>query len=125
MITYTAEGYMSATLATTDPAYLPKNITFPAQAGQSDEEWALIGKHTLFYAGKFSINETFPSDKRSGQVLHGPIEVSSIPSLIGSFMKREYEVDYDEWGKIEFLRLVLRGSASSGYVSALLWKKLA
>jgi len=114
---------MSATLATTDPSYIPQNLTFPAREGQSIEDWALVGKHTLFYAGHFSINETFPSDKRSGQLLHGPIMVASVASLIGGFMKREYEVVYDKRGKIEFFKLTLRGN--NGYVNVLMWKKLA
>lgn len=123
LITYTAEGYMSATLATTDPDYLPKNVSIPAQPGQDDTDWALVGKHTLFYAGNFSVNETFPSDKHSGQILHGPIMVASIPSYVGGVMKREYSVIYDKRGKIEWVKFSVRGSG--GYRSELLWKKLA
>lgn len=98
---------MPATLATTDPSSLPKNITFPLQAGQIIEDWALVRQPTLLFAGQFSINETFPSDKRSGQILHGPLMVASIPLYTGAFLRREYSVIFDKQGKIGVSEVVV------------------
>lgn len=122
LITYTPEGFMAATLATNDPDLLPKNVTSPPQAGQTDEDWALVGRHTLSYAGHWSINETFPSDKNSGQILHGPLTVANIPTWIGMTQRRTYNVIYNR-GKIAFLKFILTGN--NGIRIEILWEKLA
>lgn len=122
LITYTADGYMAATLATSDPDLLPKNVTSPPQTGQTDQDWALVGRHTLSYAGHWSINETFPSDKNSGQILHGPLTVANIPSWIGVIQRRNYVIIYNS-GKIDFLKFILVGN--NGLRIEILWRKLA
>lgn len=55
LLTYTPTGWMSATNAATEKNLRPEHLTFPYLDGQSDADWALIGKHTLAYAGPFSI----------------------------------------------------------------------
>ncbi|KEZ42214.1 hypothetical protein SAPIO_CDS6063 [Scedosporium apiospermum] len=90
IMTYTQSGYMSTTVASADSGLLPPdlNLTYPSQEGQSDADWAKAGKHTLSYAGPWSVQEAVPgvpATEESGQILHGPLTVAHIPALIAIF----------------------------------------
>jgi hypothetical protein len=52
ILTYSRTGYMSATITATEPAFRP-NLTFPFQPTDADADWALVGKHSIGYAGPF------------------------------------------------------------------------
>lgn len=109
---------MAASMATSDPNCLPQNASLPLTAEQS----ALIGTHTLFYAGRVSINESFPSDEHSGQILHGPMTVSSYPFWIGTIQTRDYTAHYHKGKLVSLTFVMLR---ANGLRIELLWKKLA
>lgn len=108
---------MAASIATTDPNCLPAITSTPLNA----DGYALIGAHTLFYAGHVSINESYPSDEHSGQILHGPLTVAGFPSWIGTTQKRDYTAHYHK-GKLDSLTFVML--RDSGLRIELLWKKL-
>jgi hypothetical protein len=46
-LTYTPEGYMSATITATEPEWRPLDLTFPAQPNQTDAAWAAVGKQQV------------------------------------------------------------------------------
>ena len=46
-LTYTPEGYMSATITATEPEWRPLDLTFPAQPNQTDAAWAAVGKQSV------------------------------------------------------------------------------
>lgn len=116
---YTSSGFMSAILTTTDPSLRPQDLTLPAQANQSDAEWADVGKHTLAYSGPFYFNQTVPHNETSGLVVHGPLITSTLPAFVGSLQRREFEFSD------EFQTLHLTGNLGNGIVDSLFWKKLS
>ncbi|KAF2191186.1 hypothetical protein K469DRAFT_808332 [Zopfia rhizophila CBS 207.26] len=71
VLTYTTTGHVSANLASSNPAYRP-NLPFPAPANDVHlAEWALVGKHTLSYAGPFSIKEKVKEQELAKGVIEG------------------------------------------------------
>ncbi|KAL1860344.1 hypothetical protein Daus18300_009257 [Diaporthe australafricana] len=98
-LTYTNEGYMSATITATEPEWRPLDLTFPAQPNQTDAAWAAVGKHLLCYAGPVSVSDTIPATNVSGQVIHGPLDVATIPAWVGTSQARNYTVFEDEDGQ--------------------------
>jgi len=84
---------MSATtsLSSTDPAVRPLSLGWPPQANDSDADWALVGKGSFSYAGRFIV--TADSRPARGQISHGPMEVASLPSFVGEVEVRNYTVD--------------------------------
>lgn len=48
-LTYTPEGYMSATITATEPEWRPLDLTFPAQPNQTDAAWAAVGKQYVLH----------------------------------------------------------------------------
>ncbi|KAH6849675.1 Lipocalin-like domain-containing protein [Chaetomium sp. MPI-CAGE-AT-0009] len=92
LLTYTRYGYMAANMAATDENLRPVNISWPAKDTDADEDWALVGKHAMSYAGLFSISPSVPATKYSGQLLHGPMIAASVPAMVGSTSKRNYVV---------------------------------
>lgn len=110
---------MSATIAATEPGFRPENLTFPFQASQLDEDWALVGKHTLAYAGPFTFMEG--STNSSGTVVHGPLTVGNVPSWVGSNQSRNYTVFA---GQDEALLLNIFSARTDGTVGELWWQKL-
>ncbi|KAF3002434.1 hypothetical protein E8E13_004160 [Curvularia kusanoi] len=91
LLTYTRSGYMSATITATEPAFRP-NLTFPYQVTDSDADWALVGKHSIGYAGPFRVNEALPASKTEGQIFHGPLTVANVPTWQGQEHRRNYTV---------------------------------
>ncbi|CAI6333183.1 unnamed protein product [Periconia digitata] len=121
LITYTAAGYMSATLAATEPDLRPANLTFPFQASDPDSLWALVGKHSLAYAGPFRVSDAIPANETHGQIFHGPLVVANVPAWVGSSQRRNYSV-IDEGGE-RYLRIESRRDA--GNEGVLWWRKVA
>lgn len=66
---------MSATLTATEPEFRP-NVTFPYLEGQTDEQWAAVGRHSIGYAGPLRLNTLLPATVITGQVFHGPLTVA-------------------------------------------------
>lgn len=115
---------MSATCASTDPDLLPLdlNVTYPIQEGQSDEDWARAGRHTLSYAGPWSFGEAVPgvpATEVEGQIIHGPLTAANIPSWIGVEKTRNYTILNSDEGT--FLRFLVQ---KDGAESQLWWKRL-
>ena len=125
LLIYTESGYMSATCTSTDTDLLPPdlNITYPMLEGQSDEDWARAGRHTLSYAGPWSLGEVLPgvpATKQSGQIIHGPLTAANIPSWIGQEKIRNYTVFDSEEGLL--LRFLVQGEG--GAENQLWWRRL-
>ncbi|KAI0884298.1 uncharacterized protein GGS22DRAFT_194840 [Annulohypoxylon maeteangense] len=101
MITY-QPTWMSATFMSSRAEDRPPdlNIDTPALPGP-DAEWALIGKHTMAYAGPWHVSET-TEDKEVGQVTHGPTWVAWLPAWVGKRLVKNY-VLYDEGTTLRFL----------------------
>lgn len=66
-----------------------------------DDEWALIGKHTMAYAGPWHVSQT-TEDKEVGQLTHGPTWVAWLPSWVGRTLVKDYKL-YDEGATLRFL----------------------
>lgn len=99
-IIYTANGFMSATITSTDPEDRPANLTFPYQDGQSDADWAAVGRHSIGYSGPFSVNPAVPSNNVTGGVLHGPLTVANVPSMVENTQARNYTLIEDDEGVV-------------------------
>ncbi|KAJ4419495.1 hypothetical protein N0V82_004940 [Gnomoniopsis sp. IMI 355080] len=116
---YTADGFVSATITSTDAADRPANLTFPFQAGQSDADWAAVGRHSIGYSGPFSVNPDVPSNLTVGGVLHGPLTVANVPSMVGNVQPRNYTLIEDSEGVL--LRIDSR--RAGGNTGVLFWRK--
>lgn len=155
-LTYTPEGYMSATITATEPEWRPLDLTFPAQPNQTDAAWAAVGKQyvprlrldtslppfprcfpffllepsanvwlrssssLLCYAGPLSVSDTIPANETSGQVIHGPLDVATIPAWVGTSQARNYTVFEDPNGET-LLRIT---SPRPTGTANLWWRKL-
>lgn len=112
---------MSATITATEPEYRPSNLTFPFLESQSDADWALVGKHSIGYAGPWSVNTALPATKTNGQVFHGPLLLANVPSMVNVTHRRNYTVV--ERGEGTFLRI--GSQRDGGFTGELWWKRLA
>lgn len=110
---------MSATITATEPQLRP-NLTFPFQATDSDADWALVGKHSIGYAGPFRVNEALPANKTSGQVLHGPLTVANVPTWVGTEQRRNYTVVRENGETL----LRIGSERGGGYRGVLWWKRI-
>lgn len=110
---------MSATIAATEPQFRPESLTFPFQANQSDEDWALVGKHTLGYAGPFTFING--STNSSGTLIHGPLTVGNVPAWVGSNQTRNYTVFTESE---EVILLNVFSARTDGTIGELWWQKL-
>lgn len=108
---------MSATIAATEPAFRP-NLTFPYQDSDLDSDWALVGKHSIGYAGPFRVNDALPANKTQGQLFHGPLVAANVPTWTGTEQKRNYTVIRE--GRETYLRI---GSERGGGFRGVLWWK--
>lgn len=52
----------------------------------------------LCYAGPLSVSDTIPANTTSGQVIHGPLDVATIPAWVGTSQARNYTVFEDPNG---------------------------
>jgi hypothetical protein len=123
LLIYTESGFMSATITATEPEFRP-NLTFPYQPNDSDADWALVGKHSIGYAGPYSVNDELPATETEGQIFHGPLTVANVPSWEGQRGKRNYTiVDVEEEGeKVKYLRI--GSERGNGYRGILWWKRV-
>jgi hypothetical protein len=120
VLEYTSTGYMSTILTATAPDLRPQGLTIPAEPDQSNTSWAIIGQHTLAYAGPFQFNNAFPGTNAThGQIVHGPLLSSTLPSYVGSFQHRSYFF-YDDGETLN-----LSADLGDGIVADLWWKRLA
>ena len=114
---------MSATLISTTPSHRPLGITYPGNATSDPEhDWALIGLHTLSYAGPFSLSKTQvdspkggPGRRVSWEVVNGPLEVAGVPRWMGISMRRNFTVQKEGGREVLWLGIV------DGRVSVDLW----
>lgn len=116
LLSYSASGYILMNSMATEPAFRPQSLTYPAQDNQTDAEWALVGRHTYSYAGPVTIvREDTPT---TGALIHGPLVVADVPSMVGSNQSRTYALL--EHGAM----LQLSVTSANGGVGHLLWKRL-
>ena len=85
ILIYHPLGYVSVNLWSTDPGAIPA----PADE-YNDAEWALIGHHTLSYAGPLQVWEG--SNETRGTLAHGPLVMSSYPKWVVTDQTRNYTV---------------------------------
>lgn len=114
---------MSATITATEP-HLRPNLTFPFQESDSDADWALVGKHSIGYAGPLRVSDSIPANRTHGQVFHGPLTVANVPTWVGANQRRNYTVvERREDGKTEKY-LKIGSERGGGYTGTLWWKRV-
>lgn len=74
----------------------------------------------LCYAGPLSVSDTIPANTTSGQVIHGPLDVATIPAWVGTSQARNYTVFEDPNGET-LLRIT---SPRPTGTANLWWRKL-
>lgn len=119
-LVYTADGYVSATLHSTDFDHRPANLTFPFEAHQSDTDWARVGRHNIGYGGPVSVNPEVPSSNVTGGLFHGPLTVANVPSMVGAVHRRNYTIIEDDEG----ILLRIDSRRDGGNTGVLFWRKL-
>ena len=123
MLLYTASGFMSATITATEKALRPA-VQFPFRANETDADWALVGKHSIGYAGPFRINTELPANATQGQLFHGPLTVANVPTMVGQLHTRNYTVvQLEEDGqKVTYLKI--GSERGGGYRGVRWWRRL-
>jgi hypothetical protein len=98
ILMYHPSGYMSATMASTNTTVRPQNISYPFSKTDSLADWALVGQHTLSYAGPYSFTGRNEGEMR-GEVKHGPLFVANVPNWVGSDQLRNFTLvrEGDGW----------------------------
>lgn len=99
IITYSKSGWMSATITASEPELRP-NLTFPFLPEHDDADWALVGKHSIGYAGPFTISRDIAANTTHGQIFHGPLTVANVPTWVNSLQRRNYTVYSTPEGKL-------------------------
>lgn len=99
----------------TTPSHRPENLIYPPQADDTDVDWAKVGRHTLTYAGPFSVQI---KDETHGLLHHGPLVYAGIPSWVGSDQKRNYTL----FERNNILRLQAYNE-KSGSTGNLFWRR--
>ncbi|KAI9155118.1 hypothetical protein HJFPF1_07686 [Paramyrothecium foliicola] len=120
IITYSKSGYMSATISATEPELRPQHLTFPFTPDQNDTDWALVGKHSIGYAGPYSISDAIPATPENGQIFHGPLVAANVPRWVGSRQVRNYTIVHQ--GNETYLNIQSR--RDGGYTGELWWVRL-
>lgn len=120
LLTYTKYGYMSAVMSATVPAWRPTDIRWPPKDTDPASSWELVGRHSLSYAGTFSLNASVANTKTQGQLLHGPIVTASVPVMVNETQARHYHVVERNGGEV-FLNVYLE---SQGLRSEIWWKRV-
>lgn len=111
---------MSATISATEPWLRPQELTFPFTANQSDADWALVGKHSIGYAGPLTISDAIPATPTSGQLFHGPLVAANVPRWVGTKQLRNYTVIHQDGETY----LQISSQRDGGYTGQLFWQKL-
>lgn len=73
---------------------------------------------SIGYAGPVSVSDAIPASNVSGQVIHGPLDVATVPVWVGTSQIRNYTV-YDQDDAV-FLRIQ---SPRPGGIAVLWWEK--
>lgn len=121
LITYTRYGYMLAVMNSNEPEVRPQNLRWPPNDTDNIEDWGLVGKSSLSYAGPFSFNMSVPLTKYNGQILHGPVTTASVPTMMGTTQRRNFEV-IEQDGVIYLSISVI--TTQPGLNSELWWKRI-
>jgi hypothetical protein len=111
---------MSANLASADPSKRPQTIFWPPSDGESAEDWALACRNSMSYAGRFRINTDLPASATEGQVLHGPMEIASVPTMVNATQVRNYTV-VEEMGGDTILVIWVE---SPGLRALVFWRRI-
>ncbi|EKD17583.1 uncharacterized protein L3040_006704 [Drepanopeziza brunnea f. sp. 'multigermtubi'] len=124
LLIYTASGFMSATITATEPELRPDGLTFPYLPNQSDADWALVGRHSIGYAGPLSINTDLPANETHGQLFHGPLTVANVPSMVGIEQRRNYTVFevVEDGVKVRYVRI--GSERGNGFRGELWWRRI-
>jgi hypothetical protein len=109
---------MSATITATEPSFRPPQLTFPFSPNDTDADWALVGKHSIGYAGPLRLSDAIPANETHGQVFHGPLQVANVPSWVGQSHRRNYTIT--EEGGETFL--TIGSERGGGFTGVLVWK---
>ncbi|KAF1850808.1 uncharacterized protein K460DRAFT_382394 [Cucurbitaria berberidis CBS 394.84] len=116
LLIYHPLGYMSANLASTDPADTP-----PANHTElTDADFALIGRHSLNYAGELHVWEG--SNETVGTLTHGPLTTSSRPSWLKTNQTRNYIVSKNNFEGRDVLHLWLRDEKQDN-IANIIWAR--
>lgn len=108
---------MSANFMSSIAENRPANIDTQTLDEGTDAEWALIGKHTLAYAGPWYVSET-TDEVEVGQITHGPTEVAWVPTWVGKELQKNYTLLED--GKT----MVFRSKTQDGLNGVMYFKRL-
>jgi hypothetical protein len=122
IITYTTRGYISVIMTSANSTLRPPHLLWPPSPSDLDADWALIGRSIMSYTTRFQINKDLPASRVHGQVLHGPINVANVPSLVGTTLVRNYTVDHRDGH--EYLLLQAPGDKGASR-SDILWRRIA
>ncbi|OTA98305.1 hypothetical protein M426DRAFT_326104 [Hypoxylon sp. CI-4A] len=101
MLTYNTNGLMAANFMSSRAEDRPESVDTADITVGTDPEWALIGKHTLSYAGPFYVSIT-TSEVEVGQITHGPTKVAWLPSWVGIELQKNYTL-YDGGKTMRFI----------------------
>ncbi|KAF2676977.1 hypothetical protein K458DRAFT_492152 [Lentithecium fluviatile CBS 122367] len=123
--------HMSANIMSTDRAHRPASLAWPANTTEKLQNWAIVGRTTLHYAGPLTALEG--SGDKNGRLIHGPLTVSNRPSWDGTPQERNYtlteeEVTVEGEGGEVRKRLVLHlwaRNETSKNIANLFWEKIA
>ncbi|KAF2656172.1 hypothetical protein K491DRAFT_692195 [Lophiostoma macrostomum CBS 122681] len=117
LLMYTPGGYMSASIEATEPAWRPTNISWPTRDNDSvlDSDWASVGRHTLSYAGNYSVRAW---NATHGNITHGPLLYAYLPNMVGTRQERNYTLL--EGGNMLYVNAI---NTKDGSVGALYWRK--
>lgn len=83
-----------------------KALSNLASADFFDAQCALVGRHSLAYAGPFSIGRVGPASVMSGEVIHGPLLVANVLTWNNALRKRNYTIYKTPHGNILHLQFV-------------------
>ena len=100
----------------------PQHLLWPPSANDSDADWALVGRSVMSYTTRFHINMDLPASQIHGQILHGPIDFASVPSLVGTTLVRNYTMERK--GGDDYLLLQAK-NAEQTWKHDILWRRIA
>jgi hypothetical protein len=111
--TYTESGYLSVIITandTTEADVRPKDLFLPANPKDSDERWALVGKHSLAFSGPFTLDVHHAYGNNWSGVLNSePFIAATLPSSVGASGSSNYS--FHEEGRTLRLLIDLGGGA--------------
>lgn len=111
--TYTESGYLSVIITadeTTEADVRPKDLFLPANPKDSDERWALVGKHSLAFSGPFTLDVHHAYENNwSGVLNSGPFIAATLPSSVGASGSSNYS--FHKEGRTLRLLIDLGGGA--------------